>query len=81
MAEVLKGTKKSSLNAKKTIPVKKPAIKSTSPLLVAEDVAAARTYIENFWVNLERYQPKDQDSLIGLPNKYLVPAQIGRAHV
>ena len=74
MAEVLKGTKKSSLNAKKTIPVKKPAIKSTSPQLAADDVAAARTYIENFWVNLERYQPKDQDSLIGLPNRYLVPA-------
>lgn len=39
-----------------------------------EDVAAARAYIANYWKKLERFHPKDDDSLLGLPNKYLVPA-------
>ncbi len=43
-------------------------------VLTADDVAAARHYIEHFWVNLERYHPHDEDTLIGLPNAYLVPA-------
>ena len=42
--------------------------------LTAEDVAAAREYIGHFWVNLERYHPNDEDTLLGLPNPYLVPA-------
>ena len=49
-------------------------VKKPSPKLTASDVSDARKYIDNFWVNLERYQPKDEESLIGLPNKYLVPA-------
>lgn len=49
-------------------------VKKPSPKLVSADVAQARHYIENFWANLERYQPTDEDSLIGLPNKYIVPA-------
>lgn len=43
-------------------------------VLTADDVAVARHYIEHFWVNLERYHPHDEDTLIGLPNAYLVPA-------
>lgn len=42
--------------------------------LTPEDVREARAYIEAYWKNLERYHPKDDESLIGLPNKYLVPA-------
>lgn len=42
--------------------------------LTDSDVREARTYIERFWVNLERYQPSDADTIIGLPNPYLVPA-------
>lgn len=42
--------------------------------LTPEDVREARAYIEAYWQNLERYHPKDDESLIGLPNKYLVPA-------
>lgn len=42
--------------------------------LSAQDVAHARSYIERFWVNLERYHPKDEETLLGLPNPYLVPA-------
>src|SRR5262245_10256735 len=42
--------------------------------LAARDVEAARHYIAQFWRKLERYHPKDDDTLLGLPKKYLVPA-------
>lgn len=42
--------------------------------LTADDVKAARAYIANYWHKLERFHPKDDESLLGLPNKYLVPA-------
>lgn len=38
----------------------------------ANDVRAAREYIAAYWKKLERYHPKDEDSLIGLPKPYLV---------
>ena len=38
------------------------------------DVAEARKYIEKYWKKLERFHPKDDESLLGLPNPYLVPA-------
>lgn len=43
-------------------------------LLSANDVAPARRYIAKYWPKLTRYHPKDNDSLIGLPKPYLVPA-------
>ncbi|MBA3758441.1 alpha,alpha-trehalase [Candidatus Saccharibacteria bacterium] len=54
--------------AKKYIPFRKSNDLST------EDVATARVYIANYWQKLERFHPKDDESLVGLPNKYLVPA-------
>ncbi len=42
--------------------------------LTAEDVKIARDYIKAYWPNLERYNPKDTDSLIGVPKPYLVPS-------
>ena len=39
-----------------------------------EDVAAARQYIRDFWPRLERFHPKDDESLLGLPKPYLVPS-------
>lgn len=42
--------------------------------LTPESVAGARKYIAGYWKKLERYHPKDDHTLIGLPNKYLVPA-------
>src|SRR4029079_7581457 len=45
-----------------------------SPELSAHDVAAARRYIEKYWTKLIRFHPQDDESLLGLPNKYLVPA-------
>lgn len=42
--------------------------------LTADDVREARDYIKKFWTQLERYHPVDDESLIGLPKPYLVPA-------
>ena len=39
-----------------------------------EEVTKARQYIANYWQKLQRYHPKDDDNLIGLPQPYLVPA-------
>lgn len=45
--------------------------------LTVSDVQTARQYIKNYWPKLTRHFPKDEDSLIGLPNPYLVPAHEG----
>ncbi len=42
--------------------------------LNSKDVAVAREYIRKYWSTITRFHPKDDDSLVGLPNKYLVPA-------
>jgi len=39
-----------------------------------EDVQVARDYIREFWTHLERFHPKDDESLLGLPKPYLVPS-------
>ena len=39
-----------------------------------QDVTEAREYIANYWEKLQRYHPKDDDNLLGLPYPYLVPA-------
>lgn len=38
------------------------------------DVQVARDYIREFWTRLERFHPKDDESLLGLPKPYLVPS-------
>lgn len=42
--------------------------------LVPEDVRVAREYIAAYWMKVERFHPKDDESLLGLPNRYLVPS-------
>jgi alpha,alpha-trehalase len=44
--------------------------------LTEDDVKEARGYIAKYWKSLERYHPEDDESLIGLPNKYLVPSYV-----
>ena len=48
-------------------------VKPSEPL-TPELVAEARAYIREFWPHLERSHPNDDDSLLGLPHKYLVPS-------
>jgi alpha,alpha-trehalase len=61
--------------------IKKFVNKALGPLsfrpdreLAPEDVAAAREYIANYWTKVERFHPKDDESLLGLPKPYLVPS-------
>lgn len=42
--------------------------------LDASELKVARDYIRAFWPRLERYHPKDDESLLGLPKPYLVPS-------
>ncbi|HVW23209.1 MAG TPA: trehalase family glycosidase [Candidatus Saccharimonadales bacterium] len=42
--------------------------------LAPADVAAARAYIDDYWKKVERFHPKDDESLLGLPKPYLVPS-------
>lgn len=44
------------------------------PDLTPEDVRMARAYIASYWPKLERFHPKDDETLIGLPKPYLVPS-------
>lgn len=39
-----------------------------------KDVEKALAYTDKYWKKLERYHPKDDESLIGLPKPYIVPA-------
>jgi alpha,alpha-trehalase len=47
---------------------------SRNPDLTKEDVAEARQYIKYFWPKLVREHTKDDESLLGVPKPYLVPA-------
>lgn len=42
--------------------------------LKLNDVVGALEYIDSYWKKLERYHPKDDESLLGLPKPYIVPA-------
>jgi alpha,alpha-trehalase len=42
--------------------------------LTPENVADARRYIAEYWPKVERFHPKDDESLLGLPKPYLVPS-------
>jgi alpha,alpha-trehalase len=37
-------------------------------------VADARKYVADYWSKVERFHPKDDESLLGLPKPYLVPS-------
>ena len=54
--------------AKKVLPLPKERV------LTAHDVHHARRYIEHYWTKLQRSHPKDDETLLGLPHPYLVPA-------
>jgi alpha,alpha-trehalase len=42
--------------------------------LLPKDVLVARQYIKAYWPKLTKFHPKDDESLLGLPFPYLVPA-------
>ncbi len=60
-------------NLKKLVPHNIFALRANKDL-TAEDVREAREYIAAYWKKVERYHPKDDESLLGLPHPYLVPS-------
>ncbi|HLG91054.1 MAG TPA: trehalase family glycosidase [Candidatus Saccharimonadales bacterium] len=60
-----------AINLTKKIPL---LPRFNQPTLTPEEVRPAREYIAAYWPKLTRYNPKDTDSLVGLPKPYLVPA-------
>lgn len=42
--------------------------------LAAEDIQKARQYVASYWEKVQRFHPEDDESLLGLPNPYLVPS-------
>ncbi len=44
------------------------------PKLTAKDVQPALDYINTYWSRLERFHPKDDENLVGLPRPFLVPS-------
>jgi alpha,alpha-trehalase len=42
--------------------------------LTAANVRPAREYIADYWQKLERFHPKDDENLVGLPKPFLVPS-------
>lgn len=65
----------STLHKAKRLVTKRLQLSARHPKqLTPESVAAARVYIKNYWREVERYHPKDDESLLGLPKPYLVPS-------
>lgn len=46
----------------------------TDKELTPEAVVEARQYIQEYWQHVQRFHPKDDESLLGLPKPYLVPS-------
>jgi len=42
--------------------------------LTPDEVVLARKYIKEYWTKVQRFHPKDDESLLGLPKPYLVPS-------
>ncbi|MBP9852473.1 MAG: Alpha,alpha-trehalase [Patescibacteria group bacterium] len=73
---VLRHVKRATGQAKRAVAIvaiDQIFLKPSEPLTL-ESTIGARQYIRDFWVHLERSHPNDDDSLLGLPNKYLVPS-------
>jgi alpha,alpha-trehalase len=64
------GSRKTKISS---IQARRWSLRPDKPLTPA-DVARARKYIVDFWPRLTRLHPKDDDTLLGLPKPYLVPA-------
>lgn len=60
--------------AKKIVGKHLPITFRTDKDLLPEDVRAAREYVSGYWTKVERFHPKDDESLLGLPKPYLVPS-------
>lgn len=69
---------KKIVNQALPLPIPLPRVFSFRPdkELSPDDVREAREYIKNYWARVERYHPKDDESLLGIPKPYLVPSYV-----
>jgi alpha,alpha-trehalase len=65
---------KTSKKLASKFPRRLPNLRRRKDELTAQDVKGAREYIAGYWPKLTRFHPKDDESLLGLPHRYLVPA-------
>jgi alpha,alpha-trehalase len=65
---------KTSKKLASKIPRGLPKFKRQKGVLTAAEVQPARQYIINYWPKLTRFHPQDDETLLGLPHPYLVPA-------
>ena len=56
------------------MPITLPLLAPSSATPNERDIKKAVTYIRNHWEVMEHLSPKDDGTLIGLPNRYIVPA-------
>ena len=47
---------------------------SRGPTFTKERLSPALTYIDSYWAKLERFNPHDDGTLIGLPKPYFIPS-------
>lgn len=60
--------------AKKLVSKTLPLASRYEKELTPSEVAEARKYIADYWHKMQRFHPKDDESLLGLPKPYLVPS-------
>src|SRR5688572_5855774 len=54
--------------------IRQVALPSKKAEISMSDVLPALDYIAAYWHKLERFHPKDDENLIGLPKPFLVPS-------
>ncbi|MGH7142329.1 MAG: trehalase family glycosidase [Candidatus Saccharimonadales bacterium] len=54
--------------------VRKSLSLNSQLVLSPDDVRPARQYVKDYWPNLLRFHPHDDESLLGLPEPYFVPS-------
>ncbi|MDB5164697.1 MAG: Alpha,alpha-trehalase [Candidatus Saccharibacteria bacterium] len=60
--------------AKEVVSAKLPFSFRPDKELHPEDVRLARDYVAAYWSKVQRFHPKDDESLLGVPKPYLVPS-------
>lgn len=65
---------KQLVNPKHIVKIVHQLIVEEESNLGPQDVTEARQYITDYWDRVQRFHPKDDESLLGLPHPYLVPS-------
>jgi alpha,alpha-trehalase len=69
-----KNSIKNTIRANKTALKIATSIRKPAPMVSNDEVAEARAYIKHYWHKLLRHRKNNEDTLVGVPNPYLVAA-------